>query len=88
MHTIEVHVAHYARLFCKASVYKLLCALFLATSCLLYADTVPLRNEQCKMSEQSELIDTRHMRTRVITIVCVSVCNQSTDFLRCLYNKI
>ena len=30
------------RLICKASVYKLFSELFLATSCLLYADTVPL----------------------------------------------
>ena len=33
---------YYARLICKASVYKLFSELFLATSCLLYADTVPL----------------------------------------------
>ena len=33
---------YYARLICKASVYKLVSELFLATSCLLYADTVPL----------------------------------------------
>ena len=35
---------YYARLICKASVYKLVSELFLATSCLLYADTVPLRS--------------------------------------------
>ena len=37
---------YYARLICKASVYKrkLVSELFLATSCLLYADTVPLKN--------------------------------------------
>ena len=29
-------------LICKASVYKLFSELFLATFCLLYADTVPL----------------------------------------------
>ena len=33
---------YYAHLICKASVYKLFSELFLATSCLLYADTVPL----------------------------------------------
>ena len=33
---------YYARLIYKASVYKLFSELFLATSCLLYADTVPL----------------------------------------------
>ena len=32
----------YACLICKASVYKLFSELFLVTSCLLYADTVPL----------------------------------------------
>ena len=36
---------YYAHLICKASVYKLVSELFLATSCLLYADTVPLRND-------------------------------------------
>ena len=36
---------YYARLICKASVYKLFSELFLATSCLLYADTVPLSTE-------------------------------------------
>ena len=34
---------YYARLICKASVYKLFSELFLATSCPLYADAVPLR---------------------------------------------
>ena len=32
-----------AHLICKACVYKLFSELFLATSCLLYADTVPLK---------------------------------------------
>ena len=38
----QVKVYYYARLICKASVYKLMSELFLATSCLLYTDTVPL----------------------------------------------
>ena len=34
---------YYVRLICKASVYKLFSELFLATSCLLHADTVFLK---------------------------------------------
>ena len=34
---------YYARLISKASVYKLFSELYSATSCLLYADTVPLK---------------------------------------------
>ena len=33
---------YYVHLICKASVYKLFSELFSSTSCLLYADTVPL----------------------------------------------
>ena len=32
-------MCYYVRLICKVSVYKLFSELFLATSCLLYADT-------------------------------------------------